>query len=131
MAGVRRFEELRMWQASRRLANLIYQLTGQATFRDGLLRNQMRRAAVSVMSNIMEDETYLMALGNYRPLEDAMRIASRELIRWMVEDYGLSALDAYELLSVAMESNVSQLVDPNYSVLVKIRKEYLPAKKNQ
>jgi hypothetical protein len=28
-----------------------------------------------------------------------------------------------------MESNVSQLVDPNYSVLVKIRKEYLPAKK--
>ncbi len=131
MAGVRRFEELRMWQASRRLANLIYQLTGQATFRDGSLRNQMRRAAVSVMSNIMEDETYLMALGNYRPLEDAMRIASRELIRWMVEDYGLSALDAYELLSVAMESNVSQLVDPNYSVLVKIRKEYLPAKKNQ
>ncbi len=30
-----------------------------------------------------------------------------------------------------MESNVSQLVDPNYSVLVKIRKEYLPAKQNQ
>ncbi len=83
----------------------------------------------SIQTPRMEDETYLMALGSYRPLEDAMRIASRELIRWMVEDYGLSALDAYELLSVAMESNVSQLVDPNYSVLVKIRKEYLPAKK--
>ena len=85
----------------------------------------------SIQTPRMEDETYLMALGSYRPLEDAMRIASRELIRWMVEDYGLSALDAYELLSVAMESNVSQLVDPNYSVLVKIKKEYLPAKKNQ
>jgi acetamidase/formamidase len=85
----------------------------------------------SIQTPRMEDETYLMALGSYRPLEDAMRIASRELIRWMVEDYGLSALDAYELLSVAMESNVSQLVDPNYSVLVKIRKEYLPAKQNQ
>lgn len=77
----------------------------------------------------LEDETYLMAAGSYRPLEDAMRIASHELIRWMVEDYGLSALDAYELLSVAMESNVSQLVDPNYTVLVKIKKAYLPAKK--
>jgi acetamidase/formamidase len=77
----------------------------------------------------LEDDTYLMAAGSYRPLEDAMRIASRELIQWMVEDYGLSPLDAYELLSVAMESNISQLVDPNYTVVVKIKKEYLPPKK--
>lgn len=77
----------------------------------------------------LEDDTYLMAAGSYRPLEDAMRIASRELIQWMVEDYGLSPLDAYELLSLAMESNISQLVDPNYTVLVKIKKSYLPPKK--
>lgn len=79
----------------------------------------------------LEDDTYLMAAGNYRPLEDAMRIASRELIQWLVEDYGLSPTDAYELLSVAMESNISQLVDPNYTVLVKIRKAYLPLKKQR
>lgn len=77
----------------------------------------------------LEDDTYLMAAGSYRPLEDAMRIASHELIQWIVEAYGLSPLDAYELLSVAMESNVSQLVDPNYTVLVKIMKEYLPSRK--
>lgn len=77
----------------------------------------------------LEDDTYLMAVGSYRPLEDAMRIASRELIQWLVDDYGLSALDAYELLSVGMESNVTQLVDPNYTVLVKIKKAYLPPKK--
>ncbi len=77
----------------------------------------------------LEDDTYLMTVGSYRPLEDAMRIASHELIVWINEDYGLSKLDAYELLSVAMESNVSQIVDPNYTVLVKIRKEYLPARK--
>ncbi len=74
----------------------------------------------------IEDENYLMAVGSYRPLEDAMRIASHELIQWLVEDYGFSALDAYGLLSVAMESNISQLVDPNYTVLVKIKKAYLP-----
>lgn len=79
----------------------------------------------------LEDEEYLMAVGSTRPLEDAMRIASHELIRWIVEDHGLSALDAYELLSVAMESNVSQLVDPNYTVLVKIRKEYLPPRRSR
>lgn len=76
----------------------------------------------------LEDDTYLMTVGSYRPLEDALRIASRELIQWLVDDYGLSALDAYELLSVAMESNISQLVDPNYTVLVKIKKAYLPPK---
>ena len=74
----------------------------------------------------LEDDTYLMTAGSIRPLEDAMRIASHELIEWIAADYGLSKLDAYELLSVAMESNVSQIVDPNYTVLVKIRKDYLP-----
>jgi acetamidase/formamidase len=82
-----------------------------------------------IMTPRLEDETYLMTAGSYRPLEDAMRIASRELIQWMVDDYGLSPLDAYELLSVAMESNISQLVDPNYTVVVKIKKSYLPPKK--
>jgi hypothetical protein len=28
-----------------------------------------------------------------------------------------------------MESNISQIVDPNYTVVVKIRKSYLPPKK--
>jgi acetamidase/formamidase len=76
----------------------------------------------------LEDDEYLMAVGSYRPLEDAMRIASYELIQWLHEDYGLSELDAYELMSVAMESNVSQLVDPNFTILAKIRKQYLPGK---
>ena len=54
MAGVKKFEDLRRWQASRKLANLIYALTGKAAFPDASLRNQIRRAAVSVMSNIAE-----------------------------------------------------------------------------
>lgn len=77
----------------------------------------------------LEDDTYIMTVGSYRPLEDAMRIASHELVQWMAQDYGLSEMDAYELLSVAMESNVSQLVDPNYTILTRIRKEYLPPRK--
>ena len=43
-----------MWQSARSLANLVYKLTDQPSFRDAALRNQMRRAAVSVMSNIAE-----------------------------------------------------------------------------
>jgi four helix bundle protein len=52
---VRRFEDLVVWQKSRDLAVAIYRLTNQGPFtRDYGLRDQIRRAAVSVMSNIAE-----------------------------------------------------------------------------
>ncbi len=54
MPGAKRFEDLRIWQRARELANLTYGLTSQQSFRDASLRNQMRRAAVSIMSNIAE-----------------------------------------------------------------------------
>lgn len=40
-----------------------------------------------------------MTVGAYRPLDDAVRIAFTELVHWIHKDYGLSELDAYELLS--------------------------------
>jgi four helix bundle protein len=55
MPTVERFEDLDVWQRARRLANLIYDRTdGEAFRRDFVLRDQIRRAAVSVMSNIAE-----------------------------------------------------------------------------
>ncbi|HXQ24482.1 MAG TPA: four helix bundle protein [Candidatus Acidoferrales bacterium] len=50
-----RFEDLAVWQKSRELTNAIYALTTGTEFgRDFGLRDQIRRAAVSVMSNIAE-----------------------------------------------------------------------------
>jgi four helix bundle protein len=49
------FESLRIWHEARRLAKRIYQLTSEQGFsRDFDLRDQIRRAAVSTMSNIAE-----------------------------------------------------------------------------
>ena len=42
-----------------------------------------------------------MTIGSARPLEDAARIAYRELMRWMAADYGFDEIDAYMLLSQA------------------------------
>jgi len=75
-----------------------------------------------------ENDDYLMAVGIYRPLEDATRIAYTELIKWIHDDYGLSQFDLYELMSVAGELSVSEIVDPNYVVIAKINKKYLPPK---
>lgn len=52
---VERFEDLLTWQKARSLTAEIYQATNQGEFaRDWGLKDQLRRAAVSVMSNISE-----------------------------------------------------------------------------
>ena len=55
MAAISRFEDIEAWKTARRLTNSIYDHTNQARFnKDFGLRDQIRRASVSVMSNIAE-----------------------------------------------------------------------------
>jgi four helix bundle protein len=55
MAKVERFEDLIAWQKARKLTGRIYKTTSQGNFvRDFNLKDQIRRAAVSIMSNIAE-----------------------------------------------------------------------------
>ena len=55
MAGITRFEEIEAWKTARKLTTMIYVLGNQAGFgRDFGLRDQIRRACISVMSNIAE-----------------------------------------------------------------------------
>jgi amidase len=77
----------------------------------------------------LENEREIMAAGVYRPVDDAVRIAVTELIHWIHADYGLSELDAYELLSKVAKVHLTEMVDPNYVVIASIEKKYLPPKK--
>lgn len=55
MATIKRFEEIAAWQRGRELVQEIYTLTSVGTFsQDWGLKDQIRRAAVSVCSNIAE-----------------------------------------------------------------------------
>jgi acetamidase/formamidase len=76
-----------------------------------------------------ENENSIMAVGAYRPLDDALRIAFTELVEWIHKDYGLSSLDAYELLSKVAKIHLDEMVDPNYVVVASIDKKFLPARK--
>ncbi len=73
-----------------------------------------------------ENDSYIMGVGIYRPLDDALRIAFTNLIGWMHDSYGLSEMDAYELLSKTAEIHLDEMVDPNYVVVAKINKRFLP-----
>ncbi len=55
MATFHRFEEIEVWQKARVFTRKIYNVTGQgAFFRDFGLKDQIREASVSIMSNIAE-----------------------------------------------------------------------------
>ena len=49
-----------------------------------------------------------MTVGASRPVDDAVRIAFTELGHWIHRDYGLSELDAYELLSKVAKVHFNQ-----------------------
>ena len=55
MPSIKRFEDIRAWQAARELTNFVYKMTKNDLFlKDWGLRNQIRRAAGSSMHNIAE-----------------------------------------------------------------------------
>jgi four helix bundle protein len=55
MARIERFEDIAAWQKARELTRMVYQLTQSGEFsRDFGFRDQARRAATSIMSNIAE-----------------------------------------------------------------------------
>jgi four helix bundle protein len=55
MASFEKFEDLEVWQAARKLVNVIYRATQCEGFvKDHGLKGQIQRAAVSIMSNVAE-----------------------------------------------------------------------------
>ena len=55
--GIGGFQGLKVWQKSKNLAVLVYKLTDSEKFRrDFVFKNQFRRAAVSISSNIAEGD---------------------------------------------------------------------------
>src|SRR3954465_622498 len=75
----------------------------------------------------IENDTHWMTIGSSRPMEDSWRIGNAELVHWIGELYGLHRMDAYQLCSQIAEVPIANVVDANYSVVVKAPKHLLPA----
>jgi len=120
---------------------LLYMGDGHAAMGDGEIAGTAvevplrARVQVSVIKGQkinwprFENENTIMTVGAYRPVDDALRIAFTELVAWMHNDYGLSELDSYELLSKVARIHFDEMVDPNYVIVASIDKKYLPPKK--
>ncbi|HYU16401.1 MAG TPA: acetamidase/formamidase family protein, partial [Candidatus Acidoferrum sp.] len=74
----------------------------------------------------IENKDWMMSLGAARPLEDAARIAFKDMVQWVRERTGLGEMDAYQFVSQNARAPIIEMVDPEYTVLVKIEKRRLP-----
>lgn len=86
MASIEKFEDIEAWQKARGLTREIYRVTNQGAFaKDFGLRDQIRRASVSIMSNIAEGfgrggnrefiQFLSMAKGSVSEVQDQLYVA--------------------------------------------------------
>ena len=95
---IQKFEDMKVWQDSRMFVNQIYKCTSNEKFNtDFGLRDQIQRAAISVMTNIAE---------GYE------RDSNKELIRFLIYSKG-SAGEIRSLLYVAKD--LSYLTEMEFS----------------
>src|SRR5215213_9947888 len=99
--AIERFEDFVAWQRARELTAEVYRVTGEGAFaRDFGLRDQMRRSAVSAMSNIAEGfergrasefhQFLSIAKGSYAELRSQLYVAL---------DAGYLTMPGFEALS--------------------------------
>jgi len=73
----------------------------------------------------IESPDEVMTVCSAKPLEDAARLAFREMVRWLETDYTVDQYDAYMLLSLTATARIAQIVDSLYTVVVKLQNKYL------
>jgi acetamidase/formamidase len=73
----------------------------------------------------LENQDFIMVLGSSRAINEALQHATTELMRWLMESYGFDERGASLLLGQGMEYEISNVVDPEFTIVAKMRKRYL------
>src|SRR5260370_20088867 len=111
MAKIKKFEDIESWKKARKLADEVYKATSTGGFaRDYGLSDQMRRAAVSILSNIAEgferggDKEFLQFLAVAKGSCGEVRAQL-----YVALDQGYLSVDDFETLSTEARA-VSELL---------------------
>ena len=83
----------------------------------------------SISLAALRNDESIMAVGAYRPLDDALRIAFTELVAWIHADTASRISMPRAALKVG-RVHVTEMVDPNYVVIAIAEKKFLPPRKN-
>ena len=86
-------------------------LTALETSLTGRIRVTVRKDLRRVTWPRAETATHYLTMGFHEDLEEATRIAVREMIRFLVRDKGLDRDTAYMLCSISVDLEITQVVD--------------------
>lgn len=106
-------------QGQGELCGVACEITAKATVSFDIIKGK------SIEWPRIETPEKIMTVGSAKPMEDAARIAYAELIFWMVDEYGFTEGQAYELLTQVGGLYVGNMVDTTYSLVASIKKDYL------
>lgn len=76
-----------------------------------------------------EDATHYMMMGIDHDLDRAMRLATLEVIKFLVEEKGLTQAKAFSLASIGVDFHAAEVVDGTQLIVGKIPKELFLKKK--
>jgi acetamidase/formamidase len=72
-----------------------------------------------------ENADEIFAVGNARPLDQAVQHATTEMLKWMQDDYGLDLRSASTLLGQSVRYDLGNVYDPAYTMVCKVSKAAL------
>jgi amidase len=72
-----------------------------------------------------ESQDYVMVSGIAGSLDDAMRMATTGLSRWLEQEYKLNAGEVAMVLGSSMQYDIAEVVDPSVHVVAKLSKAVL------
>jgi len=121
--GINYFEDLEVWRLSRELTNKIYNVSNSKVFfRDYGLRDQIRRASVSVMSNISEGyercgnkeliQFLSIAKGSSGEVRCHLYIAADQ--KYIDKEEGDKLIDDYRKLSIMINNFIKYLKQSSF-----------------
>jgi acetamidase/formamidase len=104
------------------------EVTGTAieTSLRGRVRVLLHRGRGSLLWPRVETPTHYVTLGLDPDLDEAARIATSEMVRFLVAEKGLSRDEAYLLASIAADLRVTQLVDGTKGIHAMLSKALFP-----
>lgn len=91
-------------------------LTASETAMQGLTVQFVLHKDLKLIRPIAETPTHFMTMGFDPDVDTAMKIATRDMLDLLTQSTGLSRLEAYSLASLAMDLNITQVVDINRGV---------------
>ena len=90
------------------------------------IRCELRSRPESMTWPRITNESHIMTTAMARPAEDAFRTALSEMVLWLEESYGVSKGEAYLFLGQVLEARCTQFVNPTFTYVAKVNREFLP-----